>query len=504
LEIDRAQRAIDWIEEHCVIPDGKFVGQPVDLKPFQREIIRGIYNQPTRRAIISVGRKNAKTATSAMLLLLHLCGPEARRNSELYSAALSRDQAGIIYRLASKMVRLSPTLREYVTPRDTVKQLYCEGLGTLYTALSADASTNFGLSPVMIIHDELGQVRGPRHPLYEALETATAAQESPLSIVISTQAPNDGDLLSILIDDAATGEDPRTRLFLYTADESLDPFSEEAIRQANPAFDDFQNKEEVLAMAEGARRMPAREAEYRNLILNQRVEATNPFITDSVWKQNSATPDPLNACYGGLDLSETGDLTAFVLVSPGEFYDVKATFWLPGDGLEERSRQDRVPYDVWAKDGFINTAPGKSIEYEYVANHIARCFETMNIRKIAFDRYNIRHLRPWLIKAGLSETFIDDRFVDFGQGYVSMSPAVRTLESLLLNGKIRHGNNPVLTMCAANAKIKTDEAGNRKLDKKKSNGRIDGIVALAMACAIASEDQHQAPVYPVELEAILE
>lgn len=502
--IDRVQRNIDWIEQHCVVPDGKLVGSPVILRDFQRDIIAGIYGKPTRRAIISVGRKNAKTATAAMILLLHLVGPEARTNSELYSSALSRDQAAIIFRLAAKMVRLSPSLRDYVSIRDTIKQLYCEELGTLYSALSADASTNFGLSPVLIIHDELGQVRGPRHPLYEALETATAAQESPLSIIISTQAPNDGDLLSILIDDAKTGEDERTRLFLYEAAKDADPFTEETIRQANPAFDYFQNKEEVLAMAEAARRMPAREAEYRNLILNQRVEATNPFVTQSVWLANGAKPGRMDTCYGGLDLSQTGDLTAFVLVSPGQYYDVTAKFWLPQEGLAERSRQDRVPYDVWARDGLIDTPPGKAIEYEYVANYIARCFDTMNIRKVAFDRYNMRHLRPWLIKAGLSESFITDRFVDFGQGYVSMAPAIRTLESLLLNEKIRHGNNPVLTMCAANTKTTSDPAGNRKFDKNKSNGRIDGMVSLAMACAVASEDQHQEKVYPVDLEAILE
>lgn len=500
----RSCRNIDWIESLLVVPDGRDVGKPVVLRDWQKDILRGIYDSPTRRCIISVGRKNAKTAISAMLLLLHLCGPEARPNSQLFSTALSRDQAAIVYNLAAKMVRFSPDLSAFVTVRETIKQLACQELGTLYSALSADAGTKFGLSPSFIVHDELGQVKGPRHQLYEALETATGAQEAPLSVVISTQAPSDSDLLSILIDDAKGGHDPKTKLFLYTAPEDMDPFAEETIRLANPAFGDFQNAEETLAMAEGARRMPAREAEYRNLILNQRVEAYSPFVTKAVWSQSGDAPEFGGVVYGGLDLSEVNDLTALILVSVKDgMHNVRPTFWLPGDGLEERSRQDRVPYDVWAKNGYLSTTPGRSIEYEYVAKHIAALFETHDVKKIAFDRYNMRHLKPWLIKAGLSESIIEDRFQDFGQGFVSMAPALRTLESLLLNAKMRHGNHPLLTMCAANAVVKSDEAGNRKLDKKRSRGRIDGMVALAMACAVANENQGSRPVFKVDLSSIL-
>src|SRR5690606_16977606 len=323
-----------------------------------------------------------------------------------------------------------------------------------------------------------------RHPLYEALETATGAQEDPLSLVISTQAPTDGDLLSRLIDDAKSGSDPLTKLFLWTAPEDADPFEDETIRKANPAFDDFQNADEIRRMAAEAKRMPSREAAFRNLILNQRVEASSPFVTQSVWRSNAEEPETGLVGYGGLDLSETNDLTAFVMVVPkGGVMHVHPTFWLPSEGLVERARKDRVPYDVWAEQGYLQTTPGRSVEYEYIATWLAELFQRMDLRKVAFDRWNMRHLRPWLIKAGLTEAFIDNRFMDFGQGYVSMSPALRTLESLLLNEKLRHGNHPVLTMCASNAVVRSDEAANRKLDKKRSRGRIDGMVALAMACA---------------------
>lgn len=486
----RGERNIAWIEQVCRIPEGKFVGQPVKLRSWQRDILLGIYDQPTRRAIISFGRKNAKTTLSAFLLLLHLCGPEARANSQLFSAAQSRDQAAILFSLAAKTVRMSPDLNRYVTVRDTAKQLACGELGTLYRALSAEASTAYGLSPVFVVHDELGQVKGPRSELYEALETACAAQESPLSIVISTQAPTDADLLSVLIDDAKAEGDPRTRLFLYTAPVEMDPFAAETIKLANPAFGDFQNAEEVLSMAEDARRMPSREAEYRNLILNQRVEVNNPFVSKAVW---DACGGPVagnfdGPVYMGLDLSETSDLTALVMVSAIDgAWHVKPTFWLPEQGLYEKARSDRVPYDVWHRDRMLETTPGASIEYEYVAARMRDVFDRYDVRQVAFDRWNWRHFKPWLEKAGFSEEELG-RFVEFGQGFASMSPALRDMESILLNGKLRHGGHPVLTMCAANSVTQTDPAGNRKLSKSRSRGRIDGMVALCMALAVAATE----------------
>lgn len=381
---------------------------------------------------------------------------------------------------------MSPDLSSYITIRDSAKQLFCQDLGTLYRALSAEASTSYGLSPVFIVHDELGQVKGPRSELYEALETAGAAQENPLSIIISTQAPTDNDLLSILIDDALTGADEKIKVVIHSAPIDADPFCVKSIRLANPHFDDFMNKVEVMRQAQDAKRMPSRENSYRNLILNQRVEARSPFVSRQIWTDNGELPEDFAGrdVFGGLDLSSVNDLTALVLLSERDGgFDINSTFWLPENGLAEKSKHDRVPYDMWAKDGYLNTTPGASIEYEYIAEYLRGIFDTCNVKALAFDRYNMKFLKPWLELAGFTEEELE-LFIEFGQGFVSMSPALRELESLLLNKKLRHGNHPVLTMCAANATVTIDPTGNRKFIKGKATGRIDGMVSLAQAVGV--------------------
>jgi len=488
----RAERNIAWCEKYLRIPEGKHVGKPLKMAEFMKEDFRAIYDNPhgTRRAIISRGRKNAKSFEAAAILLLHLCGREALRNSHLHSAALSRDQAALIFNLATKMVRMNEALNNVIMVRETKKELFCPELGIVYRALSADVGTNFGLSPALIIHDELGQVRGARSPLYEALETATAAQENPLTIIISTQAPTDADLLSVLIDDAKAGHDPHTVLRINAADADDDPFAIETIEKANPALNVFMNKKEVLSMAHDAKRMPSRESEYRNLILNQRVEINNPFVTQSVWQGCGTPPAPLDdvPVYGGLDLSSVADLTALVLIGKKErVWQVHPTFWLPAKGLREKAKKDRVPYDLWREKDFLETTEGSTVSYEYVAQWLFHVCEIYNVRKIGFDRWNMKHLKPWLLKAGFSETKVEDIFVEFGQGTQSMSPALRDLEQALKAKELAHGNHPVLAMCAACAVIDSKDDANRKLSKNKSTGRIDGLVALTMAMGVAGQ-----------------
>lgn len=502
----RAARNIAWIEKFCRVPEGHrdMIGEPVRLRNWQRKELRKIYNNPagTRQAIISFPRKNGKTALISFLLLLHLAGPEAVPNSQLYSAAQSKEQAATVFKLAAKVVRMNAELNAVITIRDTVKELVCPEIGTYYAALSAEKSTAHGKSPIFAVHDELGQVKGPVSELYEAVETGMGAHEAPLSIVISTQAPTDADLLSVLIDDALAARDPQTVVSVYAAPIDADPFAAKTLKACNPAWGDFLNAREILRTRDKARDMPSSEAAYRNLHLNQRIEMRAPFISRSVWQ---ACGGPVEAefdglpVYGGLDLSSVNDLTAKVYVAPvdGKWH-VKPVFWLPGEGLREKARGDRVPYDVWAEQGHLLTTPGRTINYAFVAESLYRDCQEMDVRSIAFDRWNFRHLRPWLIEAGFSEDQVegdDAIFKPFGQGYQSMSPALRDLEADLLDGKFAHGNHPVLTMCAANAVVTADPAGNRKLDKAKATGRIDGMVALAMARAVAATYETEGPSF---------
>lgn len=489
----RAARNIRWIERNCFVPEGKFVGQRVRLRGWQKKIIRGIYGSETRLAIISYGRKNAKTTLAGFLCLLHLCGPEAQRNSQLISAAQSKDQAALLFELMAKMVRLNPDMSDVLVVRDHNKQILCPEIGTIYGAVSADAKTKFGASPVFVVHDELGQVRGPTSYLYESLETAQGAHDNPLSVIISTQAPTDADLLSILIDDAATNADPRIKLFMWSAPvkagpdpedpnaPDLDPFLVSTIRLANPAYGDFLNAKEVKTQAKNAKRMPSREADYRNLVLNQRVNRNNPFVSRLVWQANGQPPrkeDFANGVIVGLDLSERFDLTALICtgnaVGDGQT-SVECHFFAPEDGVKDRSDRDRVPYSLWAREGYLTLTPGKSVDYEFVAYELLRIHERYGIKAVKFDRYRMKYL-----KKELERLEIDLPLVDHGQGFVSMAPALDAFEADLLNGRLRHGNDPVLTWNAANAVVIKNATGDRKLDKSKSTGRIDGMVALAM------------------------
>ncbi len=494
---ERTKQNIKWIEDHLHVPEGRLVGQKVKISPAQKEWMELIYGSPTRMFICSIPRKNGKTSFSAMLLLLHLVGHESVPNGQLFSAAQSRDQAAILFALAAKMVRMSSYLSGFVSIKETAKQLTCPELGTVYRALSAEASTALGLSPSLVIHDELGAVRGPKSDLYDALETAGSAQVAPLSIVISTQAPGPSDLLSTLIDDALTKSDPTIKCILYSVPIDDDPFDKDVLAKAQPNWH-LMNHAEVFKQATDAKRMVSRENSFRNLVCNQRVESKNPFITRGVWLDNAAIPEDIlgRTVYAGLDLSSVSDLTALVLVS--ETGDVHPTFWLPADGLKEKAGHDRVPYDIWARDGHLLTTPGRAIEYEYIAEYLRGLFDRCNVAQLAFDRYNMRFLRPWLERVGFTEEELT-RFVEFGQGFVSMSPALRELESQLLSKKLKHGNHPVLTMCAANAvAVEGPTAGTRKFAKVQATSRIDGMVALAMAVGVMPNETVGPSIYETQ------
>ena len=497
----RAEAVIQFIERYCLTPDGAHVGKPLRLAEFQKRFIRDVYDNPagTRRAYLSIARKNGKSGLIAGLLLAHLVGPEARLNSQIVSGAMSRDQAALVFNLAAKMVQLNPKLSKLVRIVPSSKRLIGLPLNTEYRALAADGRTAHGLSPVLAILDEVGQVRGPQSDFIDAITTSQGAHAEPLLIAISTQAATDADLFSVWLDDAAQSKDPRIVCHLYAAPEGCDLLDESAWRAANPALGLFRSLDDLREQMIQAQRMPSMENSARNLLLNQRVSTDAPFVSPEVWKACGTVPKPFDGpVYGGLDLSARNDLTALVLVGKVRgVWQVQPYFWTPAKGLEERARRDRAPYDVWARQGFLRTTPGASVDYEHVAADMAEILAGLDVHAIAFDRWRIDVLKRELDRIGLALPL-----VPWGQGYKDMAPALDALEAELLNARIAHGMHPVLTMCAANATTTKDPAGGRKLDKSRSTGRIDGMQALAMAIGIA-QTADAPPVDPYETRGLL-
>lgn len=471
------------------------MGKPVVLAEFQRDFIKAIYDNPkgTRRAYLAIARKNGKSALIACLLLAHLVGPEKRLNSQIVSGARSRDQAAVVFNLAAKMVQLNPKLQKVVRIVPSGKRLIGLVANTEYRALAADGTTAHGLSPVLAILDEVGQVKGPQDDFIDAITTAQGAHDEPLLIAISTQAPTDADLFSIWLDDAERSQDPAIVSHVYTAPEGCELDDREAWSAANPALGLFRSLRDVEEQAAQAQRMPAAENTFRVLTLNQRVNMVSAFVSPGVWKAGNHAPGELDGLvYGGLDLSATTDLTALVLTCrKDDQLRVVPHFWMPQDTVAEATRRDRAPYDVWVRQGLMRTTPGKVIDYDFVARDIGEIVGGLSLAKVGFDRWRMDRMKGALERQG-----VELPLEPFGQGFVSMSPALDALESDLLNGIVRHGGHPVLAMCAANAVAVKDPAGNRKLDKSKATGRIDGMVALAMAEGVEAMSVEALPYSP--------
>ncbi len=491
--LTRGERVIAFIEQYLKVPEGEHVGKPMVLDAFQKQFILAIYDNKigTRRAYLSIARKNGKSGLIAGILLAHIVGPEAKLNTQIVSGAMSRDQAALVFNLACKMIQLSPDIVPLVRIVPSGKKLIGLARNVEYRALAADGRTAHGLSPALAILDEVGQVRGPQSDFIDAIITSQGAHADPLLIAISTQAPNDNDLFSIWLDDAKASGDKRIVSHLYEADKDADMMDKKAWKAANPAMGSFRSRKDVEEQAERAVRMPSFEPTFRNLVLNQRVEMSAPFVSRAIWTLNSLDINDAvffeNPVYVGLDLSAKNDLTAMVCIAyDGERWHIKPTFWTPEKGLRDRAKRDRAPYDIWAEQGFIRTIPGASIDYETVAREIADALDGMNLQAVAFDRWRFD-----ILKKEFDDLGIELPLTEFGQGFRDMAPAIDTLETLLLNEQMAHGGHPVLTMCMANAKIERDAAGNRKLNKQKATGRIDGAVALAMAAGVTPKVHEQ-------------
>lgn len=500
-ELTRGEANIQWIEDNCVVPEGELVGQPVRLLDWQKHEILRLYDNPaiTRKCFWSFGKKNGKTGLSAFLLLLHLCGWEARRNSQIVSTASSREQAAILYEYAAKAAAQSPSLCLFVRAVDSKKMLFCDELGVRYAALSADDRKANGRGAAFAVHDECGLTVGPRNKLVTAVGNAMGLHRNPLELFISTQSPNDGDFFSIHLDKALAGKNPKWIGSLYAAPMDLDPFSDEALLAANPAAGHFLSLDELRQLADTARELPSEEAQFRNFNLNQRVSADAPFIAKTLWQAGGEEPADLKGkkVWIGLDLSEKHDLTARVVAGKvdGKWH-TGARFWLPAHGLAFKAKQDGVHYDVWHQQRFLDTTPGKTINFVYVAEDLWELCKMHEVQRIYYDPSRYASLKPHLRDVGFSEADIegdDGLFREQKQQAVHFSPLMREVEGLFLEEKIIHGGHPVLSMCAHNAVANTDSKGNRYLDKIRSVGRIDGMTALVMAIGAAVLENPETP-----------
>jgi phage terminase large subunit-like protein len=492
----RGQKICAFIEHYCLIPEGAQVGQPIKLMKFQRKFILDVFDNPhgTSRAYLSVARKNGKSALIAAILLAHLVGPEARQNSQIISGARSRDQASLVFKLAEKMVRLSPELSKIVRIVPSQKMLVGLICNVEFKAISAESGTAHGLSPVLAILDEVGQCRGPTDAFIEAIETAQGAHANPLLIAISTQAATDADLFSIWLDDAAAAKDRRIVSHVYTAPKDCELSDQKAWKIANPALGKFRSKQDMKDFAKQAERLPAKANSFRWLFLNQRIEAQSPFLSRAEWEAccSPALIEAGDVCFAGLDLSASRDLTALVLVFPkDDQLHVVPHFWLPEDGLRDKAQSEKVPWDIWADQGYLTTIAGPVIQPEVIARTVAEIAEEYQLQLLAYDRWRINDFRRELEKIG-SEIPMQP----FGQGFRDMSPAVDKVEQHVAERKLRHGGNPILNMCAAGAVVQSDPAGNRKLHKSKSYSKIDGLVALAMALGSMSAEDMTMPTSP--------
>lgn len=483
--------------ESLPVTSGLLAGTTMKLLPFQKAFLRKVYRTDrkgrriVRQAVLSVPRKQGKTGLSAGLCLCHLLGPEAESRGQLYSAANEKSQAALLYDEMCAIIEAVPWMAERVNVKSHIKEVHDLINGSSYKAISTKASSKMGFSASFVVYDEYGQATS--RELYDALYTSMGARKEPLMLTISTQAATDAMPLSRLIDyglkvQSGLVKDPSFAMEFLAAPADADIFSPAVWKACNPALGKFLSLEDMKSQAKMAREMPSLEPAFRNLRLNQRCEQTARFIPARLWDACAGRVEDAELagpCFGGLDLSTTTDLSAFVLWWP-ECGAVRVWCWLPEIGLAERAHGDGVPYPEWVRSGALLTTTGKTIDRRAIAATVIEACDRWKPRAIAFDRWRYKELERVLADDFGIDAKRDMHFVEWGQGFKDMAPAVDAFEKNLIDGSFRHGGQPVLRWCASNAVVETDPAGNRKLTKQRSTGRIDALIALVMACGVAA------------------
>ena len=486
-----AQFAVMFIESLCHTK-GTWAGKPFKLLDWQRQIIQDLFGivkpngyRQFNTAYIEIPKKNGKSELAAAVALLLCCG-DGEQRAEIYGCAADRGQATIVFDVAADMVRMCPALNRRCKILASQKRIIYTPTNSFYQVLSAEAYSKHGFNIHGVVYDELHTQ--PNRKLFDVMTKGSGdARMQPLYFLITTAGT---DTNSICYEthqkakDILEGRkiDPTFYPVIYGAGEDEDWTDPKVWIKSNPSLGETIGMDKVEAACESAKQNPGEENSFRQLRLNQWVKQAVRWMPMDKW---DACAFPVNeemlegrVCYGGLDLSSTTDLTSFCLVFPPEDeeepYYVLPYFWVPEDTLELRVKRDHVPYDLWNRQGYLETTEGNVVHYGYIEKFIERLGERFNIRDIAFDRWGATQMSQDLENMGFT-------VVPMGQGFASMSPPTKELMKLTLEKKIAHGGHPVLRWNMDNIFIRTDPAGNIKADKAKSTEKIDGAIAMIMA-----------------------
>ena len=487
---DAADYAVMFIESLCHTK-GTWAGKPFELIDWQEQIIRDLFGvlkpngyRQFNTAYIEIPKKQGKSELAAAVALLLLCG-DGEERAEVYGCAADRNQAKIVFDVAVDMVRFCPALSKRVKILESQKKITYLPTNSSYQVLSADVANKHGFNTHGVIFDELHTQ--PNRKLFDVmLQGSGDARMQPLYFLITT-AGNDTNSICYEVHqkaiDIAEGRkvDPTFYSVIYGAAEDEDWTDPKVWKKANPSLGITVGIDKVKAACESAQQNPGEENAFRQLRLNQWVKQSVRWMPMDKWDACAfpVSEDDLEEriCYGGLDLSSTTDITAFVLVFPPldeeDKYYVLPYFWIPEETLDLRVRRDHVPYDLWERQGVLMTTEGNVVHYGYIEKFIERLGEKFNIREIAFDRWGAVQMVQNLEGMGFT-------VVPFGQGFKDMSPPTKELMKLVLEEKIAHGGHPVLRWMMDNIFIRTDPAGNIKADKEKSTEKIDGAIATIM------------------------
>ena len=487
---DAADYAVMFIESLCHTK-GTWAGRPFELIDWQEQIIRDLFGvlkpngyRQFNTAYIEIPKKQGKSELAAAVALLLLCG-DGEERAEVYGCAADRNQAKIVFDVAVDMVRFCPALSKRVKILESQKKIPYLPTNSSYQVLSADVANKHGFNTHGVIFDELHTQ--PNRKLFDVmLQGSGDARMQPLYFLITT-AGNDTNSICYEVHqkaiDIAEGRkvDPTFYSVIYGAAEDEDWTDPKVWKKANPSLGITVGIDKVKAACESAQQNPGEENAFRQLRLNQWVKQSVRWMPMDKWDACAfpVSEDDLEGriCYGGLDLSSTTDITAFVLVFPPldeeDKYYILPYSWIPEETLDLRVRRDHVPYDLWERQGTLMTTEGNVVHYGYIEKFIEQLGERFNIREIAFDRWGAVQMVQNLEGMGFT-------VVPFGQGFKDMSPPTKELMKLVLEEKIAHGGHPVLRWMMDNIFIRTDPAGNIKADKEKSTEKIDGAIATIM------------------------